>query len=225
MFFVDLQPGPKNKDVYSINRLLGYVVQVQPPNAKKEVVQCTRCQRFNHTKAFCNRAPRCVKCTSSGHTSSDCPRKSRDDNVQCVNCLGRHPANYRGCIVHKQLMEKAYPGLRERVREKRAQARQSGNGQNMIQEHPRTVIIPEQNNSQLNLTYSQVTSGASGATQRQLREVINDPAGAASNLNLVTQPMTSYQNDMAELRQMMKLLTEQMSTILNLLTKVLTKNP
>lgn len=102
MFFVDLKPGSKNKDVYDINRLLGYVVQIQPPNAKKEVVQCTRCQRFNHTKAFCNRAPRCVKCTSSGHSSSECPRKSRDNNVQCVNCLGRHPANYKGCIVHKK---------------------------------------------------------------------------------------------------------------------------
>lgn len=123
-------------------------------------------------------------------------------------------------------MEKAYPGLRERVREKRIQARLAENNQGMVREQPPNVIIPDQINTQHNpITYSQVTSGASGAVQWQGDRTISNPAGATPSFNHITQPMTSYQTDMNELRQMIKTLTEQMSTILNLLTKVLTKNP
>ena len=56
---------------------------------------------------------RCVKCAEH-HLTSDCPRKTQDGNVTCVNCNQPHPANYRGCELHKQLQQKIYPKLRER---------------------------------------------------------------------------------------------------------------
>jgi hypothetical protein len=38
----------------------------------------------------------------------------QDSSVKCVNCNEPHPANYTGCVVHKQLQQKIFPKLRER---------------------------------------------------------------------------------------------------------------
>ena len=55
----------------------------------------------------------CVKCAGQ-HETKNCSRKTRDSSVRCVNCGGDHPANHRGCLVHKQLQQKLYPALIER---------------------------------------------------------------------------------------------------------------
>jgi hypothetical protein len=64
-------------------------------------------------KNYCRNNPRCVKYAAE-HLTNECPRKVRDDNVKCVNCNEKHPANYRGCMVYKQVQQKIYPRLRER---------------------------------------------------------------------------------------------------------------
>jgi hypothetical protein len=59
--------------------------------------QCHRCQRFGHTKKYCDMKPRCVKCDQL-HLSSDCPRKDRTVGAPiCANCAGEHPANSPTC--------------------------------------------------------------------------------------------------------------------------------
>ena len=55
-----------------------------------------------------------VKCTKA-HLSSECPRKDKDNEVRCVNRNGNHSANYRGCMIHKQLQAKVYPQLRRKT--------------------------------------------------------------------------------------------------------------
>jgi hypothetical protein len=64
-------------------------------------------------KNYCRNNPRCVKCAAQ-HLTSECPRKTKDDNILCVNCHEKHPVNYRGCIIHKQLQQKMYPAMRNR---------------------------------------------------------------------------------------------------------------
>ena len=113
MHFIDIKPHDNNKEIYKINTLLNTIEQFEPPHAKREFPQCMRCQKFGHTKTYCRNNPRCVKCTAE-HLTNDCPRNVRDDNVKCFNCNEKHPANYRGCIVHKQIQQKLYPRLRER---------------------------------------------------------------------------------------------------------------
>lgn len=83
----------------------------EPPHSKRMIPQCTCCQQYGHTKNFCQRIPRCVKCTEFHHTSQ-CPRTVKDNTVKCINCLESHPANYRGCKIHKELQKKLYPKLR-----------------------------------------------------------------------------------------------------------------
>ena len=45
LFFIDLKQKPKNKEIYNISRLMNAIVKFEPPQIKKEIVQCKRCQR------------------------------------------------------------------------------------------------------------------------------------------------------------------------------------
>uniref|UniRef100_A0A1B0EZR7 Pre-C2HC domain-containing protein n=1 Tax=Lutzomyia longipalpis TaxID=7200 RepID=A0A1B0EZR7_LUTLO len=78
MFFINLAPASNNKDIYAIDSILHMKVIFEAPRPRREIPQCSRCQSFNHTKKYCNRAPRCVKCIES-HLSKECPRKQRDE--------------------------------------------------------------------------------------------------------------------------------------------------
>jgi len=59
---------------------------------------------YNHTKAYCNLPYNCVKC-GNPHDSKTCT-KPKDTPAKCALCGGAHPANYRGCQVHKELQNK-----------------------------------------------------------------------------------------------------------------------
>jgi hypothetical protein len=113
MFFIDITPKENNKQVYNLDKLGNSIIKCEPPYTKRIVPQCTRCQAYGHTKTYCRKTFRCVKCAGQ-HETKECTRKTRDEKVKCVNCGGDHPANYRGCQVHKQLQQKLYPALREK---------------------------------------------------------------------------------------------------------------
>jgi hypothetical protein len=105
LFFIDLKPAVTNKNIYEIEYLLNLKIKFQPSNFKSDIPQCANCQRYGHTKKYCNLKPRCVKCAVY-HLTTDCPRKERSPNVKCVLCKGNHPANYKGCVVYKDLQKK-----------------------------------------------------------------------------------------------------------------------
>ncbi|KAL1114760.1 hypothetical protein AAG570_007584 [Ranatra chinensis] len=111
LFFVDLEPAPNNSDIFNISRIFYSEVRVEEPHKRSDVVQCTRCQQFRHTKSYCNRPPRCVRCAGE-HDSTTC-LKSRDTPATCALCSRDHPANYRECQVYKDLQnaarKKTYP--------------------------------------------------------------------------------------------------------------------
>lgn len=112
MFFVDLKPNENNKSIYQVTKMGNKIVKFEPPNKKREVPQCKKCQRFGHTQNNCGRAFRCVKCLEN-HPTSEC-KKTRDVPAFCVNCGEDHPANYRGCEVYKKLLQKRFPTLRKK---------------------------------------------------------------------------------------------------------------
>jgi hypothetical protein len=51
-----------------------------------------------------------VKCAGY-HLTKQCHQKERLSDVWCVLCGGNHPANYKGCMVYKDLQKKTYPPL------------------------------------------------------------------------------------------------------------------
>jgi hypothetical protein len=71
MFYVDLEPADNNKEIYNLRFLNNLVIKVEPPHKTTNMVQCTRCQQYNHTKACCNLPYKCVKC-GKPHDSKTC---------------------------------------------------------------------------------------------------------------------------------------------------------
>lgn len=101
LFFVDLNPSPNNQDIFMINNICFSKVKFEAPHIRRDLVQCHRCQQYGHTKSYCNHQPKCVRCGES-HTSDQCS-KPKDLPAKCALCSKDHPANYRGCTVHKDL--------------------------------------------------------------------------------------------------------------------------
>ena len=102
LFFDDLKPSENNKDIYQIETLNYSKVKFEPPRKKRNIPQCSKCQRYGHTLAYCDHNPRCVKCAGN-HPTKQCLRTEKSDAVKCVLCEGNHPANYKGCAVYKEL--------------------------------------------------------------------------------------------------------------------------
>ena len=189
--FVDIKPHTTNKDIYKLTTLLHTVVKVETPHIKRNIPQCMRCQKYGHTKNYCRCTSRCVKCAQQ-HLTSECPGKNPDENVKCANCNEPHPANYRGCIIHKQLQQKLYPTLRVR--------------QTLQTSTPTDQTRPVQ----AGISYAEVTQGQHSRPQ---------PNAATTRTISMEQPS----NDLGELKQMMTDLINQMDTLLNLISALVSK--
>jgi hypothetical protein len=104
LFFVDLDQSQANDNIFDLTTLLYSKVQVEEPRPKRLIVQCMRCQQLGHTKKYCNRSPKCVKCAKD-HETSSCT-KPNNTPATCALCGENHPANYRGCVVHRELQNR-----------------------------------------------------------------------------------------------------------------------
>lgn len=92
------------KKVFEINSIFYQAVKIEEVKKKSpRIVQCVNCQGYNHTRSFCHQPPRCVKCAGQ-HLSENCKNQVNDPPT-CVNCREQHTANYRGCIVAKELQK------------------------------------------------------------------------------------------------------------------------
>ena len=51
--------------MYKVKKLLNTIITFEPPRAKRDIPQCTRCQAHGHTKNYCFKTPACVKCADT----------------------------------------------------------------------------------------------------------------------------------------------------------------
>lgn len=104
LFMLTFEHEQDVQAVYEIRRIEYQTAKIEELRKKSnKIVQCKNCQEYNHTRNFCRKAPRCVKCAGA-HDSSTC-QKPKEDDPKCVNCKEKHTANYRGCIVAKELQK------------------------------------------------------------------------------------------------------------------------
>lgn len=108
MFFVDITKATFNEKIFDIKTVYYTKVVIEEPRKKKIIPQCVRCQKYGHTRSYCNYSPRCVRC-GQNHESSTC-NKTRETPATCANCQGDHPANYRGCQTLRDLRAKRNTG-------------------------------------------------------------------------------------------------------------------
>lgn len=105
LFMLTFDHSEDIQKIFSIAYIVNTKVKIEAiKKPRNQVPQCKRCQRFEHTKAFCQREARCVRCAGC-HLTTDC---TQDKNVppKCSNCNEAHPANYRGCVVAKELQKR-----------------------------------------------------------------------------------------------------------------------
>ncbi len=105
--FVSLKKAANNSSVYDIRYLCNFVVRIEPPRKINKIAQCQRCQAYGHTKVNCFEKPLCVKC-GGPHLTTDCDKGSSipKDQLCCALCSENHPANYRGCRVYRDILER-----------------------------------------------------------------------------------------------------------------------
>ena len=104
LFMLTFDTDQEVKQVYNITRIAYQAVKIEElRKTSNRIVQCKNCQEFNHVRTYCHKAPRCVKCAGT-HATTDCDKEANAPK-KCANCGASHTANYRGCIIAKELQK------------------------------------------------------------------------------------------------------------------------
>lgn len=82
LYLLQVDAETKLNDLYKINYIQDARVKIQKYYKRDGTTQCYNCQEYGHGTQHCFKLPR------------------------CVNCQGEHPANYRGCPVYMEFMER-----------------------------------------------------------------------------------------------------------------------
>lgn len=109
LFFIDLKRNDNNSKIFEIKRFMNSVLVFEEPHKKRELPQCKRCQCYGHTRNQCTRPYRCVKCAGDHDYRSCLKQKSDGTPAKCVLCNGSHPANYKGCTVYQEIINRKQP--------------------------------------------------------------------------------------------------------------------
>lgn len=104
LFMIAFDKADDIKKIFQIQYLANMKVKIETLRANNLAPQCKRCQRYGHTQKFCQRDPVCVKCAGT-HLTEECT-KPRNAPAKCSNCAEAHPANYRGCVIAKEIQKR-----------------------------------------------------------------------------------------------------------------------
>lgn len=237
MFFVDLEQRVNNKNIFELKFLLNAKIVFEAPYAKKEIVQCQRCQRYGHSKTYCRHLFRCVKCAQN-HPTSECAKKDRTSPAKCALCDGAHPANYRGCAVYKEIQSRKYPT--EKVTSATVQPRPNTVSINksppkVSSRDPRQFNRPQPTYAQIAITrqpqptYAQIATVGQPDTvyAQQNRSNIHDYGNAETYTSQNQRSPDTYisrlENIILRQSENQMKLSEDIRTIMNLLTTLIAK--
>lgn len=88
-----LKPNTDTKVLFNKRNIGPYIVKYEYMR-KPSVMQCKKCQRFNHAASSCFMPYRCVKCAGD-HGPGNCAlnNETNKSKPKCANCNGEHTAN------------------------------------------------------------------------------------------------------------------------------------
>lgn len=105
LWLIVLHPNTETKALFEIKVIDQAIVKFEYLK-KPKIIQCKRCQRFNHSASNCNLPYRCVKCTKEHEPG--CCKNDTDINKfkpKCVNCQGNHTANdAKNCPIFQKIL-------------------------------------------------------------------------------------------------------------------------
>jgi hypothetical protein len=108
-----LRKKEDTKRIFEIKEILGMKVTIEVLRKSNLILQCKNCQAYGHTQKHCGKEVRCVKCIGKHHMK-EC-KKPNQSHPKCVNCGEAHPANYRGCVVAKELQKIQNSAIRRKT--------------------------------------------------------------------------------------------------------------
>jgi len=123
LFKVELQPSSQknNKNevhpIYKLQYLLHRRINVEEPHKRRQPVQCTNCQEYGHTKAYCTLKSICVVCRDA-HSTVNCPKNKNDSSIKlCSNCGEKHTANSEDALFTRNStrLNKRVDSARDRI--------------------------------------------------------------------------------------------------------------
>lgn len=106
LWLIVLQPNTDTAELFRIKSIESAIIKFEFLR-KPKVIQCKRCQRFNHSASNCQLPYRCVKCTNT-HEPGKCLSEAKGNKFKpkCVNCKGNHTANdAANCPEFKRVIE------------------------------------------------------------------------------------------------------------------------
>lgn len=103
LYVVIISNKMKVKDIIEIKHVCHCIIQWERYKNKNRVVQCYKCQSFDHIARNCYKNPKCSICAGP-HETNSCDNK---DNLKCTNCQNPHAANDKQCPTYiKRLTRK-----------------------------------------------------------------------------------------------------------------------
>lgn len=164
LYAIIVGANTNDKNIGNIKQIGSFKVNIEKMK-KSGVVQCRKCQRFNHTANQCNFEYRCVQCTKK-HPPGACPRKSNSNlPIDCVNCLAAGFTQHSGHTANNLMMCQFFK------KNHSAKLETSGAGPNQKV----TGNIPGKQNSTNGASANEVNVNAStsGVNYNRLHENVN----------------------------------------------------
>lgn len=189
-----------------------FFIDLKPKDNNKEIYNIKRLLnlvvRFEapYTK---HEIPQCMRCQKYGHTKNFCTRTPR-----CVKCAGAHLTKDCDRTTRDDNVKCANCTKNHPANYKGCEIYQQLHQKKLHLKYDRTSIRTAINNPQF------VQTGISYAQKAQGTTTINNTI----QTDTAAVPHTQLEYDMAELKNMMKDLITQMSTMLNLLTILVNKS-
>lgn len=197
IFFVDLEQANNNKSIYEINRLNNCIVSFEPVRKKKEIVQCKNCLTYGHTKSYCTKQKRCMRC-GEGHGIEDCD-KAKDSMPMCDDCERRHRPTYKGCIIYQTLKKKRFPEPQKILQSKNPN------------------VVPSEKDFPQTFPQENTVQPSTSNQQSYARTLSNKQPPAESELEKIVQ------ESFRKFENLLSKQAEQISTLINLMSKLLSK--
>jgi hypothetical protein len=110
LFLITLPRTEKSQEILRLTALWHLAIRVEAYRAQRGLTQCHNCQQFGHIWANYRQPPRCLWCRG-GHLHKECHEKDNAASTPACNCQlaegeKPHPANYQGCRLAKEELQK-----------------------------------------------------------------------------------------------------------------------
>lgn len=103
LFVITFEAGTDKRSIFKTKYVCSCVIEWAFYKSKSQILQCFRCQGYNHTSKNCFKQAKCLKCAGE-HFTSQCSVVNRED-YKCANCKKNHMSNDPCCEIKNKVLQ------------------------------------------------------------------------------------------------------------------------